>query len=102
MMYEATMANILQPVIATIKGDLFTARKIPWLSETHFLPLNSTVTEYELKWYGEIDNATARSLLLYGRTMTWSASKDIFQTTISICSFIADFDCTKMINETFY
>lgn len=45
MMYETTMAKRLQPVIGAIKGDLFTARKIPLLSDTHFLPLNSTVTE---------------------------------------------------------
>lgn len=77
MMYEATMTNILQPVIATIKGDLFTARKIPWLSETHFLPLNSTVTEYVLKSYGEVDIAAARSLLSYGRTVTWSAQEPL-------------------------
>lgn len=54
------IANRLHSINTAFELGLKTAKKVPLLSDTHFLPSNSTIIEGEAK--GKVDKASARSL----------------------------------------
>lgn len=54
------IANRLHSINTAFELGLKTAKKVPLLSDTHFLPSNSTIIEGGAK--GKVDKASARSL----------------------------------------
>lgn len=60
-----TITNRLLSISTAFEPGLKTAKRVPLLSDTHFLPSKSTIIEDGAK--GKVDKASARSLLSSGR-----------------------------------